>query len=113
MSLDCIEKLVKHFKIDIVGIIKPFHKVVDIQRYAFALSFSYFCTNESSGRKLWVMWKDGCSFGVISNSEQMPIGWLTQNGLKSQIYFEYAKCDFYDWRKLSTNLKGINDGLAS
>lgn len=52
MSLSRLKKLVKKFKVTMVGIIELFHTKDDIQRFATSLASPKYYTNEGWGGKI-------------------------------------------------------------
>lgn len=43
-------------------------------------------------------------------SDQVVTSWFCHNGVKVSITFVYAKCEFYERRKLWMDLEGLNVG---
>lgn len=106
-SQKCLRKLVKKYQVGLVAIIKPFQNEERIDRFVQSFTFTNWCTNENQCGKIWVMWDRSQTVDIINMSDQMITGWTFQNGLKVFITFLYAKCGFYDIRKLWVDLDGL------
>lgn len=102
MSHKHLRKLVNKHHLRLVTVLEPFQRVETIIRYAQLLDLSYYCCNEDKGGKIWIMWSVEIFFDVVHIYEKMIMGWTYQNISKILASFVYAKCGFYDQRKLWT-----------
>lgn len=107
-----LRKLVKKYQVGLVAILETFQKEECIHRFVNSFAFTKSCTNDLWSGKIWVIWDGNCDFDIVSMSNQMITGWFCHYDFKCLITFMYAKCGFYDRRKLWVELEGLNVGAS-
>lgn len=105
-------KLLKNYRVDLLAISEVFMQEEALKCFATIFDYPYWCNNEHSVGKIWVMWKLPDDFHVVCMFDQMISRWSYIKGRKVLLSFVYAKCSYYKCRRLWSNLEEFFKNLS-
>lgn len=102
--------MIKKYNIDFVAISEPFAEDRMMPSLASFSNFLNFCSSESMGGKICLLWREPLSFVGVISSNQMFSSWVGLEHKKVLVSFVYAKCTQVERRVLWKDLEDINPG---
>ncbi|KAF5473280.1 hypothetical protein F2P56_009904 [Juglans regia] len=79
-----------------------------LQWWCNKLAFDAYSSNDETGGKIWVMWKNEVSLVVQSVSEQQMTMTIVEQTRTLLLTFFYARCSYLERRQLWSTLVGLN-----